>query len=79
MTTKAEIKCIWEEMMFLSIDVFFDLLLYVFQNRTIIWFLIKIIKKKNYRQFNKIVVYNKQDATKKDSKEETNASMQTTS
>ena len=72
-TNKAEIKCIWEEMTFLSRDVFFDLLLYVFQ-KPYDYLVLDRDNNEYYRRFNKIVVYNKQDATKTNPKEETSAS-----
>ena len=59
-------------MNFLSRDVFFDLLLYVFQ-KPYDYLVLDRDNNEYYRRFNKIVVYNKQDATKTKPKEETSA------
>ena len=72
-TNKAEIKTIWEEMSFLSKDVFFDLLMYVFQ----VPFDYLVLDRDNneyFRRWNKIEIYNKQDADKTTPKEKTIAS-----
>ena len=69
-SNKAEIKSIFEEMTFLTKDVFFDFLLYVFQKQYD-YILIDRDNNEYYRNFNKIVVYNKQDAIEKNKQTET--------
>ena len=69
-SNKAEIRAIWEEMTFLSKDVFFDLLMYVFQ-KPYDYIVIDRDKNEYYRKFNKIEIYSKQDASQKTKQEET--------
>jgi len=69
-SNKAEIKAIWEEMTFLSKDVFFDLLMYVFK-KPYDYIVIDRDKNEYYRKFNKIEIYSKQDAAEKDKQKET--------
>ena len=69
-SNKSEIKSIFEEMTFLTKDVFFDLLLYVFQ-KPYDYILIDRDNNEYFRNFNKIVVYNKQDAIEKNKQTET--------
>ena len=57
---KAEIKAIWEEMTFLSKDVFFDLLTYAFQ-KPFDYLVLDRDNNEYYRKFNKIEIYNKED------------------
>ena len=57
---KAEIKAIWEEMTFLSKDVFFDLLAYAFQ-KPFDYLVLDRDNNEYYRKFNKIEIYNKED------------------
>ena len=70
-SNKAEIKAIWEEMTFLSKDVFFDLLMYVFQ-KPYDYIVIDRDNNSYYRKFNKIEIYSKQDAIEKDKQKEQN-------
>ena len=69
-SNKSEIKSIFEEMTFLTKDVFFDLLLYVFQKQ---YDYIVLDRENNeyYRRWNKIEIYNKQDAIEKNKQTET--------
>jgi len=57
---KAEIKAIWEEMTFLSKDVFFDLLRYVFQ-KPFDYLVLDRDNNEYYCKFNKIEIYSKED------------------
>ena len=67
---KSEIKSIFEEMTFLTKDVFFDLLLYLFQ-KPYDYIVIDCNNNEYYRRWNKIEIYNKQDAIEKDKQKET--------
>ena len=64
------IGAIWEEMTFLSKDVFFDLLMYVFQ-KPYDYIVIDRDKNEYYRKFNFLEIYSIKDATKKTKQEET--------
>ena len=57
---KSEIKSIWEEMTFLSKDVFFDLLAYAF-HKPFDYLVLDRDNNEYYRKFNKIEIYNKED------------------
>ena len=61
---KAEIKAIWEEMTFLSKEVFFDLLSYVFQ-KPFDYLVLDRDNNEYYRKWNKIEIYSKEDASEK--------------
>ena len=67
---KAEIKAIWEEMTFLSKEVFFDLLSYVFQ-KPFDYFVLDRDNNEYYRKWNKIEIYSKENAEKNNIKKET--------
>ena len=57
---KAEIKAKWEEMTFLSKDVFFDLLKYVFQ-KPFDYLALDRNNNEYYQKFNKIESHSKED------------------
>ena len=61
---KAEIKAIWEEMTFLSKEVFFDLLSYVFQ-KPFNYLVLDRDNNEYYCKWNKIEIYSKEDASEK--------------
>ena len=67
---KAEIKAIWEEMTFLSKEVFFDLLAYVFQ-RPFDYLVLDKDNNEYYWKFNKILIHSKEDAEKNSIEKET--------
>ena len=67
---KAEIKAIWEEMTFLSKEVFFDLLHYVFQ-KTFDYLVLDRDNNEYYRKWNKIEIYSKEHAEKNSIEKET--------
>ena len=67
---KAEIKAIWEEMTFLSKEVFFDLLAYVFQ-KPFDYLVLDRDNNEYFRKWNKIEIYSKEDAEKNSIKKET--------
>ena len=69
---KAEIRAIWEEMTFLSKEVFFDLLTYAFQ-KPFDYLVLDRDDNEYYRKWNTIEIYNKEDhyAEKNSVKKET--------
>ena len=69
---KAEIRAIWEEMTFLSKEVFFDLLTYAFQ-KPFDYLVLDRDNNEYYRKWNKIEIYSKEDhnAEKNSVKKET--------
>ena len=67
---KAEIKCIREEMTFLSKEVFFDLLAYVFQ-KPFDYLVLDRDNNEYYRKWNKNEIYSKEDAEKNSIEKET--------
>ena len=69
---KAEIRAIWEEMTFLSKEVFFDLLTYAFQ-KPFDYLVLDRDNNEYFRKWNKIEIYSKEDhnAEKNSVKKET--------
>ena len=67
---KAEIKAIWEEMTFLSKDVFHDLLMYTFQ-KPFDYLVLDRDNNEYYRNWNKILVCSKQDVQENIEQEKT--------
>ena len=67
---KAEIKAIWEEMTFLSKEVFFHLLHYVFQ-KTFDYLVLDRDNNEYYRKWNKIEIYSKEHAESPNIEKET--------
>ena len=67
---KAEIKAIWEEMTFLSKEVFFHLLHYVFQ-KPFDYLVLDRDNNEYYRKWNKIEIYSKEHAESPNIEKET--------
>ena len=57
---KADIRVLWEEMTFLSKEVFFDLLMYVFQ-KPFDYLVLDRDNNQYFRKWNKIEIYSKED------------------
>ena len=67
---KAEIKAIWEEITFLSKEVFFHLLHYVFK-KTFDYLVLDRDNNEYYRKWNKIEIYSKEHAESPNIEKET--------